>query len=180
MLTWNRRDSTPLSAAPRAPKKARGEIWLKRSERRNNTKTTKMREKVRNKGKKKINSHFLSSNTGVSMRRRRSLMGLFLFLQQCLFRLLFCGLFSFICKRKTHIIKILRYSTVPVIHNSATIKLKYNRNNEIYSFHNHLVILPQSVTGYQLLNEKEERMLYELSETSSRNHGIQQGGYEAS
>ena len=32
------------------PKKARGEIWPKRSERRNNTKTTKMRtKKVRNK-----------------------------------------------------------------------------------------------------------------------------------
>ena len=60
MLTWNRRDSTPLSAAPRAPKgdqgwifglinpylkKARGEIWPKRSERRNNTKTTKTRGK---------------------------------------------------------------------------------------------------------------------------------------
>ena len=82
ILTWNRRDSTPLSAAPCAPKgdlewifwsykslsgllesgpyristflsevavnhlkKARGEIWPKRSERRNNTKTTKMRTK---------------------------------------------------------------------------------------------------------------------------------------
>ena len=48
MLTWNRRDSTPLSAAPRAPnhlKKARGEIWPKRSERRNNAKTTKDEDK---------------------------------------------------------------------------------------------------------------------------------------
>ena len=92
MLTWNRRDSTPLSAAldsgfksyPSRPevymvknvvwltttlegsnywgygyktqhsnprsrwnhlKKARGEIWLKCSEKRNNTKTTKMRTK---------------------------------------------------------------------------------------------------------------------------------------
>ena len=47
MLTWNRRDSTPLSAAPRAPKgdqvwkKARCEIWPKRSERRNNAKKKK-------------------------------------------------------------------------------------------------------------------------------------------
>ena len=75
MLTWNHRDSTPLSAAPRAPngyktqhslsavavnhlKKARGEIWPKRSEEETTQKTTKMRTKSsqRINLKKKINS----------------------------------------------------------------------------------------------------------------------------
>ena len=69
MLTWNRRDSTPLSAAPRAQaslsevavnrlKKARGEIWPKRSERRDNTKTTMMRTKSPQ--QTKINSHYMN------------------------------------------------------------------------------------------------------------------------
>ena len=36
---------SPVITAVNHLKKARGEIWLKRSERRNNTKTTKMRTK---------------------------------------------------------------------------------------------------------------------------------------
>ena len=81
-LTWDRRDSTPLSYAPRAPKitkeginywgydyktqhsyprsrlnhlkKARGEIWPKRSEEETAQKQLRWEQKVRN--KEKINS----------------------------------------------------------------------------------------------------------------------------
>ena len=49
MLTWNRRDSTPLSAAPRA----RGEIWTKLCERRNNTKNYQDEDKKSAINKKK-------------------------------------------------------------------------------------------------------------------------------
>ena len=71
MLTWNRRDSTPLSAAPRAPvnhlKKARGEIWPIRSERRNNTHTHTKRnyqdEDIKIKIISQINQNCLNTHT---------------------------------------------------------------------------------------------------------------------
>ena len=49
MLTWYRGDSTPLSAPPRAPKKARGKIWPKRSEEETTQKLPRWGQNVRNK-----------------------------------------------------------------------------------------------------------------------------------